>query len=34
MQLKAGMAVDTGDTTEQERVDLENQVLKLKTKIL
>ena len=34
MQLKAGMAVDTGDTTEQERVDIENQVLKLKTKIL
>ena len=34
MQLKAGMAVDTGDTTEQERVGIENQVLKLKTEIL
>lgn len=34
MQLKAGMAVDTGDTTEQERVDIENKVLGLKTKIL
>lgn len=34
MQLKVGMAADTGSTTEQERVDIENKVSDLKTKIL